>query len=90
MPRGDGTGPLGRGAMTGRGLGPCAGAPGAGAGFGMGACRGFALRRGFRQGFGAEAERGGDFPASKKEWLTQQKEFLKDRLEAVNEELESL
>ena len=25
MPRGDGTGPLGRGPMTGKGMGPCAG-----------------------------------------------------------------
>ena len=41
MPRGDGTGPMGRGARTGRGLGPC------GAGKGLGGnpsgwrCRGF-------------------------------------------------
>ena len=44
MPRGDGTGPMGTGSMTGRGVGYCAGntAPGfASAGLG-GRCRGFA------------------------------------------------
>ena len=35
MPRQDGTGPLGQGAITGRGLGPCGGG----------------MRRGFGQGF---------------------------------------
>ncbi|TRO81895.1 DUF5320 domain-containing protein [Trichloromonas acetexigens] len=48
MPRGDGTGPMGTGSMTGRGVGYCAGntAPGfASAGYGAGwggRCRGFA------------------------------------------------
>lgn len=48
MPRGDGSGPMGMGSMTGRGAGYCAGntAPGfasAGYGFGRGGrCRGFA------------------------------------------------
>ena len=48
MPRGDGTGPMGTGSMTGRGVGYCAGntAPGfASAGYGAGLggrCRGFA------------------------------------------------
>ena len=43
MPRGDGTGPMGMGPMTGRGMGYCAGvaAPGyAGCGFGRGRGRG--------------------------------------------------
>jgi len=65
MPRGDRTGPLGQGPMTGRGLGYCAGysVPGfanpAGAGMGRGMAwgrggglgRGLAMRRG-RGGFG--------------------------------------
>lgn len=38
MPGQDGTGPLGQGAMTGRGLGPC----------------GCGMRRGFGRGFGRE------------------------------------
>jgi len=44
MPRGDGTGPMGLGPMTGRAMGYCAGfaAPGfVNAGFGMGRGRGF-------------------------------------------------
>lgn len=42
MPRGDGTGPLGQGSMTGRGLGYCSGS----------AQPGFAARAGFRMGRG--------------------------------------
>ena len=38
MPRGDRTGPMGQGPMTGRGLGPCA--------------QGVGFRRGFGRGFG--------------------------------------
>ncbi len=44
MPGGDGTGPMGMGPMTGRGIGYCAGNPVSGyanAGFGMGRGRGF-------------------------------------------------
>jgi len=57
MPRGDGTGPMGQGPMTGRGLGYCAGypqpgfmypGPGFGRGFGKGWGRGFGRGRGFR------------------------------------------
>jgi len=56
MPGGDGTGPLGLGSMTGRGLGYCAGYsmpgytvfPGRGRGMGRGWGRGFG--RGFRRG----------------------------------------
>ena len=57
MPAGDGTGPMGAGSMTGRGLGFCTGAVtvsyGAGCGFGFGlrlACR-RGLGRGFGRGF---------------------------------------
>ena len=55
MPRGDGTGPMGMGCMTGRGAGYCAGfgqpgymTPGPGRGLGFG--RGYG--RGFGRGFG--------------------------------------
>ena len=57
MPRGDGTGPMGQGPMTGRGLGYCSGyphpgfmnpGPGFGRGFGRGWGRGFGRGRGFR------------------------------------------
>jgi hypothetical protein len=40
MPFRDGTGPMGRGPMSGRGMGPCAGGRGFGRGFGRrGVCR---------------------------------------------------
>jgi len=70
MPRGDRTGPDGMGAMTGRGLGYCAGydspgytkgVPRGGGGFGAGRGRGFGggfrggYGRGFGQGFGYNA-----------------------------------
>lgn len=49
MPRGDGTGPLGQGPMTGRRLGTCAGydRPGFGRWFGFGSGRGRGYGRGF-------------------------------------------
>ncbi len=57
MPGGDRTGPMGHGAMTGRGAGPCGdfGGPGNTSGF----RRGFGGGRGFRggRGFGMEARR---------------------------------
>ena len=43
MPRFDGSGPMGQGPMTGRGLGPCGG----GMGYGRGQGRGFGFRRFF-------------------------------------------
>lgn len=49
MPRGDGTGPEGKGPMTGRGVGACGGDDVAGF---EGAGRGRGLRRRFRRGGG--------------------------------------
>ncbi|MFW5985141.1 MAG: DUF5320 domain-containing protein [Halanaerobiaceae bacterium] len=67
MPRGDGTGPAGRGPMTGRAAGYCAGfnvpgymneVPGRGRGFGrgLGRGRGFGYGRGFGRGRGFYAQ----------------------------------
>lgn len=52
MPRLDGTGPTGAGAMTGRGQGSCRTTKAAkyGVGLGLGLGLGLALRRGFRSG----------------------------------------
>ena len=51
MPRGDRTGPLGGGPMTGRRMGNCAGTESTGLGFGFG--RGlFSRGRGYGRGFG--------------------------------------
>ena len=62
MPRGDGTGPMGAGPMTGRAAGYCAGfaAPGyvnpmAGGGYGRGFGRGFGRGRGWGRGFAPAA-----------------------------------
>jgi len=61
MPRGDGTGPMGMGPMTGRAAGYCAGyqvpgyanpIPGRGFGAGFGRGRGFGFGRGWGRGFG--------------------------------------
>jgi hypothetical protein len=45
MPGQDGTGPMGRGRLTGRGLGPCGSGFARGRGFGMGFGRGFGRGR---------------------------------------------
>ena len=65
MPRGDRTGPLGSGPMTGRGMGYCGGfagpgfmSPGPGYGFG----RGGGFGRGFGRGFGFGRGRGWRHP----------------------------
>ncbi len=90
MPGRDGTGPVGAGPMTGRGLGPCSGATvpyGAGLGqrFGRGAGCGRGLRYGFGRGFFS-------VPVSEetqKEQLLEQKELLQRRLDAIDKQLEN-
>lgn len=93
MPRRDGTGPMGMGAMTGRGLGVCTGvnAPIYGRGFGRGCGRGFGrgLGLGFGRGFGFGANANYNQTASK-EALQAQKEQLQITLDAVDKRLESL
>ncbi len=97
MPRRDGTGPLGFGPMTGRGLGVCTGvnAPIYGRGFGGGCGRGFG--RGLGRGFGPGFGRGFGFGANaaynqtySKEALQAQKEQLQIALDAIDKRLESL
>lgn len=99
MPRGDGTGPMGMGRMTGRGAGYCTGfaAPGyanpIGFGYGFGGGRGF--RRTFyatglpgwgRLGYPAYAGTYG--PAvDEKELLSQEVEYLENQLELVKKRL---
>jgi len=88
MPGRDGTGPLGAGAMTGRGLGPCALGYAAqyGAGLGLGLRRGFGCGRGFGRFYTADQVS----PKTKKELLTEQKKLLESRLEFVSRQLENL
>lgn len=97
MPRRDGTGPMGAGAMTGRKLGVCTGVNepfyerglgrGCGRGWGRGFGRGMGL--GLRRGFGANAGYGYDQTVSQVALQTQ-KERLKTALDAIDQRLESL
>ncbi len=88
MPRRDGTGPMGTGSMTGRGLGVCTGADavGYGSGRGMGFGRGLACRRGFGRSFSIDETS----PKTQKELLNEQKNIFQDRLEVIDKQLENL
>lgn len=92
MPRRDGTGPIGMGALTGRGFGFC------GNGFyGRGNCYGMGFRErvfgyGPRYGFGYGYGRGYEFRdnITEKEFLEKQKELLKSQINIIDKELENL
>lgn len=103
MPRGDGTGPMGMGPMTGRGAGFCTGfaVPGyanpIGYGFGFGRGRGFrrmfyatGLPRWAR--FGAQNANEAYFAsdADEKEFLKRQAKFLENQLDDVKKRLDEL
>ncbi len=95
MPRRDGTGPMGRGTMSGRGFGPCAGTNAVkyGASLGLGLL--LRCRRGFGRGFGGNYFGGNsniDQASSKtqKEFLQEQKDALQSRLEVIKKQLENL
>lgn len=89
MPRKDGTGPIGYGPMSGRGLGFCTGINAGRYGEGMkrSSGRGFGYRCGV--GFGSFFN---EEPAAmtEQEYLTKQKEYLESRLETINKQIESL
>ena len=78
MPRRDGTGPIGAGAATGRGLGLCTGvnAAGYGAGFGFGCRRGFGIIQTSQK--------------TQKEMLQEQKNLLETRLKIIDNQLENI
>ena len=88
MPRRDGTGPMGQGAMTGRGKGICNGGAympyGYGVGYGRGA--GISCRRGYGRYYYADAP----IFQSQPELLKEQKDFLERRLKEINNQLEQL
>lgn len=105
MPRRDGTGPLGMGPMTGRGMGYCAGfvTPAFGnAGFGTGRGRGFrrmfymtgmpgwARYGGYPHGFPVYAGATAEPVADEKEVLQNQVPFLEKQLNQVRERLKGL
>ncbi|BCW99491.1 MAG: hypothetical protein KatS3mg024_2318 [Armatimonadota bacterium] len=92
MPFRDGTGPLGEGPMTGRGLGPCSGnpvpfVPGRGGFFGRGRGRGVGLGLGLGLGRGWGARWfAGAAPASEED----EKSFLRDRVSVLESALAAL
>lgn len=102
MPRRDGSGPSGAGAMTGRGLGLCtdknvtrSGAGlrtglrcclGLGIGLGLGRGRGRGLGRGLGRWFSTPEY----FRETNKDVLQDQKEILKNRMNAIDKQLENL
>lgn len=91
MARRDGTGPVGQGPLTGRGLGVCNGGNNyrnfrCGGGRRMGMGMGMNNRGSFGRGAGFFQE---NIPNSK-ELLSEEKELLTQRLNSINEELEGL
>ncbi|MFP4466839.1 MAG: DUF5320 domain-containing protein [Candidatus Goldiibacteriota bacterium] len=101
MPRGDRTGPAGAGAMTGRGLGFCAGnnAPGfmsGGFGGGPGRGRGFGNGMGWGRGFGRGAGsrglgRSGGYAGAYPSYGPQdEKAFLNRETELLEQELKAM
>jgi hypothetical protein len=87
MPRRDGTGPIGQGAMTGRGMGICNGGDNIQYGYGVGYGRRtkFNCRRGFSRYYGAGA------PVFQQlDSLKEQKELLERRLKEINNQLDQL
>ncbi|MGI6298935.1 MAG: DUF5320 domain-containing protein [Saccharofermentanales bacterium] len=92
MPGRDGTGPMGAGTMTGRGLGICRGADSVnyGIGPGRGFGRGQACRRGFGRGFGRGFADSEISSKTQKELLNEQKTILQERLEVIKDQLENL
>jgi len=94
MPFGDGTGPLGQGPMTGRGLGYCAGNGTPGRFYGRGFGRGWG--RGMGRGFGRGMGRGWGFgwfgfnPVNEKTALENRVRFLEEELKYAKERLNEL
>jgi len=92
MPMRDGTGPMGAGPVTGRGLGICTGTRAAkcGAGFGLALGLGLACRRGFRGGFGRNSALNQDSVTTQKGLLQEQKELLQIHLQNIEKQLKNL
>jgi len=90
MPRRDGTGPMGAGSMTGRGLGNCIAANTVKYGAGLGLGLGLACRRGFGRGFGRGFVVNQTSSKTQEELLNEQKTMLKNRLEVIDKQLENL
>ncbi|MBM7561646.1 DUF5320 domain-containing protein [Fusibacter tunisiensis] len=85
MPRRDGLGPMGQGAMTGRGLGTCGKGTGV-TGYGLGSGRGFGCFRGFGRGNRRGLSRW-NAGFSDQELLEEEKILLKNRLAEIENAL---
>ncbi len=97
MPRGDGSGPNGQGAMTGRGMGFCAGYVTPGYGQGQGRGMGLGMRRGFRgRGWGSNAWVNTAYapmmqaPVNQVPTPEDEKAYLKDQAKMMEEELKAI
>lgn len=89
MPRRDGNGPMGQGAMTGRGLGNCNDGEIMNSGFGTG--RRFGRGNGCSNGRGFNRAKGkGMGMGMDREYLTEQKSMLQKTLDAIEKQLENL
>ncbi|WP_303862207.1 DUF5320 domain-containing protein [Alkalibaculum bacchi] len=86
MARRDGTGPMGIGPKTGRGLGSCIGGNALKYGTGLAMGLGFACRCGFGRGFAVDQTSS----KTQKELLHKQKELLQNRLEVIDKQLGNL
>lgn len=101
MPRLNGMGPAGMGPMTGRQLGNCEGAAGAGSGFGAGRGYGRGMGAGLGMGLGCRrgaCGRGLGFgarvaplsPEKEKEMLSNQAETLERVLDGIRKRMENI
>jgi len=92
MPRGDRTGPMGQGPVTGKGLGYCSGyeSPGFAKGFGMG--RGFGRGRSFGRGYGFSRGYGYGVPytAYEQGFFPRSSYSKEDEIQILKEQAESL
>lgn len=99
MPRGDGTGPMGLGPMTGRRAGLCAGVAAPGYSNTVGSAAGFGCGCGFRKMFNAAGRPGWarsgyraytgayDAVTGEKEFLGKQAEYLENQLKQIKKRL---
>lgn len=90
MPGRDGTGPMGQGSITGRGLGFCTGVNAKR--YGNGLKRGFGYGMGLNYGCrrGIEGYYAGQSGLTNKELLIEQKDILQRRLDEISEQLKNL
>jgi len=89
MPGRDGSGPVGAGPMTGRGLGICRGVNKS-VKYGSGRGLGLACRRSFGRGFGRGYILNEASSKKRKELLQEQKAILQSRLEVIKKQLDNL